>query len=55
MVYMGKIFEFHFIFSRNLILVCLWTSKNFSPDTLGVHFEILKLHLCMFYHEVCFK
>ena len=56
MVFMGKIFEFHFIFSRNWILLCLWTSKNFNPDTLGVNFEVLKhLHLCMDSHEVCFK
>ena len=48
MALMGYIFEFHFIFSRNWILVCSWTSKNFSPDTLGVKFEVLKLlPLCM--------
>ena len=29
--------------------------KNFSPDTLGVNFEVLKLHLCIDYCEVCFK
>ena len=29
--------------------------KNFSPDSIRVNFEVLKLHLCMDCHEVCFK
>ena len=36
-----------FYFSRNWILVSSWTSKSFSPDTLGVNFEVLNLHLYM--------
>ena len=31
------------------MLVCSWTSKSFSPDTLGVNFEVLNLHLYMDY------
>ena len=38
-------FEFHFIFSKNWILVCLWTWEKFSPDTLGENFEVIKLNL----------
>ena len=38
------------------MLVCLWTYKNFSPATLGVNFEVLKLlHLRMDCHEIGFK
>ena len=33
------------------MLVCSWTSKSFSPDTLGVNFEVLNLHLYMDYCE----
>ena len=29
------------------MLVCLWTPKSFSPDTLGVNFEVLNFHLYM--------
>ena len=29
--------------------------EKFHPDKLGVNFEVLKLHLCMYYCEVCFK
>ena len=51
-----KFLKFHFTFSRNWILLSLWTSKNFSPYTLGVNFEVLKLlYLCFDCHEVCFK
>ena len=32
--------------------MCLWTLKNFSPDTLGVNFEVLNLHLYMDYCEI---
>ena len=31
--------------------MCLWTSKSFSTDTLGVNFEVLNLHLYMDYCE----
>ena len=38
------------------VFVDLKEKKNFSPDTLGVKFEVLKLlHLCMDCHEVCLK
>ena len=48
------IFLISFFFG-NWILLFLWTWKNFSPDTLRVNLEVLKLHLCIDYHEVCFK
>ena len=51
----GNIFLIFVLFFLNLTLVCLWTWKNFSPDTLGVNLEVLKLHLCMDCHEICFK
>ena len=37
--------------------VCLWTwRKKFSPDTLRVNLEVIKLlHLCMDCHEVCLQ
>ena len=45
-------FFLFFLFWKNLILVRLWTWKNFSPYSLGVNFEVLKLlHLCMDCHE----
>ena len=48
-----KLLNFILFISRNWILVCSLTSKNFSPDTLGVNFEVLKLlHLCMDGHEL---
>ena len=48
----GNIFLF---FSwKNLILVRMWTWKNFIPDSMRVNFEILKLHLYMDCHEICF-
>ena len=46
-----KFLNFILFFSRNLMLVCSWTSKSFSPDTLGVNFEVLNLHLYMDYCE----
>ena len=51
-----KFLKFHFTYSRNWMLVCLWTWKKFSPDSIGVNFEVLKLlRLCMDCPEVCFK
>ena len=36
--------------------MCSWTfSKNFSPDTLGVNFEVLNLYLCMNYCEFALR
>ena len=36
--------------------MCLWTWKNFSPDSIIANFEVLKLlNLCRDWHEVCFK
>ena len=52
----GNIFLFFPFFWKNLFLVRLWTWKTFSPDSIRVNFEVLKLlHLCMDCHEVCFK
>ena len=46
--------QFNF-FQKLDLSVFVNLEKNFSPDTLGVNFEVLKLHLCMYYCEVCFK
>ena len=47
---------FFFFLMKKSDLVRLWTLKNFSLDTLGVNFEVLKLlHLCIDCYEVCFK
>ena len=52
----GINFRISFNFFQKLDLsVFVDLEKNFIPDTLGVNFEVLKLHLCMYYCEVCFK
>ena len=49
-------FIFNIIFFQKLDLsVFVDLEKNFSPDTLEVNFEVLKLYLSMYYCEVCFK
>ena len=45
-----------FYFFQKLDLGVLANSEKFSPDIIGVNFEVLKLlHLCMDCHEVCLK
>ena len=54
MIARGKLFNLIF-FQKFDLSVFVDLEKNFSPDTLGVNFEVLKLHSCMDCHEVCFK
>ena len=56
MIARGLIFNLIFFFFQKFDLsVFVDLEKNFSPDTLGVNFEVLKLHFCMYYCEVSFK
>ena len=49
-------FWISFYFFQKLDLVGVFVDlEKFQPDTLVVNFEVLKLHLCMYYSEVCFK
>ena len=54
MIARGYIFNLNF-FQKFDLSVFVDLEKNFSPDILGVNFEVLKLHLCVYYCEVCFK
>ena len=44
-----------FIFQKFDLSVFVDLEKNFSSNTLVVNFEVQKLHLCMYYCEVCCK
>ena len=47
---------FPFFLEKSVFSALVDLEKIFSPDTLGVNLEVLKLlHLCMACHEVCFK
>ena len=47
-----SLFLFHFFEIESSLFVDL---EKFQPDTLIVNFKVLKLHLCMYYCEICFK
>ena len=57
MIFRGYIFFISLYFFQKFDLsVFVDLKKNFSPDTLGVNFEVLTLlHLCMDCHVLCFK
>ena len=44
----GINFQISFYFFQKLDL-SVFVEKSFSPDTLGVNFEVINLHLCMDY------
>ena len=55
MIFRGYIFFNFILFFQKFDLSVFVDLKNFSPDTLGVNFEVLKLHLCMDCHVLSFK